>query len=86
MEPAQVNTNYTYILRCADGTFYVGWTNNLEHRLACHNAGQGAKYTRSRLPVELVYHESFATKGEAMRRECALKRLTRTQKEQLISK
>lgn len=76
--------NYAYMLRCADGTFYCGWTPNLEQRLATHNAGKGGKYTRSRLPVELVYFETFATKEEAMSREWHLKRLTRLQKEQLI--
>ena len=73
-------TNYVYLLRCADGTLYTGWTNDLHTRLAAHNAGTGAKYTRSRRPVELFYYETFETKEEAMRRECAVKRLTRAQK------
>ena len=60
--------NYTYILRCADGTLYTGWTNDLAHRVAVHQAGRGGKYTRARLPVELVYYETFETKREAMRR------------------
>ena len=72
--------NYAYILRCADGTLYTGWTNDLEKRLAAHNSGTGAKYTRSRRPVTLWYYECFPTKAEAMRRECALKRLSRTEK------
>ena len=76
--------NYTYILRCRDGTLYTGWTNDLEKRLAAHNAGEGAKYTRSRRPVELVYHECFETKAQAMRREAAIKRLTREEKLALI--
>lgn len=76
--------NYTYILRCADGTLYTGWTNDLEKRLAAHNAGQGAKYTKSRRPVKLVYAESFATKEEAMRREYRVKRLSRAEKLALI--
>ena len=80
------NLNYAYILRCADGTYYCGWTPHLKERVATHNAGKGGKYTRSRLPVELVYYESFATKEEAMSREWHLKRLTRAQKEQLIKK
>lgn len=75
---------FTYLLECADGTFYIGWTNNLEQRLAAHNSGRGAKYTRGRRPVVLRYYESFATKEEAMSREVALKRLTRAQKERLI--
>ena len=76
--------NYTYILRCADGTYYCGWTNNIEKRLASHNAGTGGKYTRSRRPVELVYLEEHATKEEAMSREWHIKQLTRPQKETLI--
>ena len=76
--------NYTYIVRCKDDTFYCGWTNDLEKRVASHNAGTGAKYTRSRGPVELVYYETFETKEEAMSREYAIKRLTRKQKLKLI--
>ena len=72
--------NYTYILSCADGTLYTGWTNDLERRLAAHNAGKGGKYTRTRLPVTLVYHEAFDTKEEAMSREYAIKQMTRAQK------
>lgn len=72
--------NYTYVLLCADGTLYTGWTNDLPRRLEAHNAGRGAKYTRSRLPVRLYYCESFGTKEEAMRREAAIKRLSREQK------
>lgn len=76
--------NYTYILSCADGTLYTGWTNDLDRRLAAHNAGKGGKYTRSRLPVTLVYHEEFDTKEEAMSREWAIKQMTRAQKVKLI--
>lgn len=76
--------NYTYILKCNDNTFYTGWTNDLEKRINTHNSGNGAKYTRSRLPVSLVYYETFATKQEAMRREYAIKQLSRHQKEILI--
>lgn len=76
--------NYTYILSCADGTLYTGWTNDLDRRLAAHNAGRGGKYTRARLPVTLVYHEEFATKEEAMAREWAIKQLTRSEKLRLI--
>ena len=76
--------NYAYILRCADGTLYTGWTNDLARRLKTHNEGKGGKYTRSRLPVELVYTEEFATKEEAMRREWRLKRLPRAEKLRLI--
>lgn len=72
--------NFTYILRCADGTLYCGWTNSLKDRLLAHNQGKGARYTRSRRPVELVYYETFATKQEAMQREWAIKQLTRQEK------
>lgn len=80
----QRNQNVTYILRCSDGTFYTGWTNNIEKRLEAHNAGQAAKYTRCRTPVELVYLEVHETKQEAMRREVQIKRLSRKEKEDLI--
>ena len=76
--------NYAYLLECADGTLYCGWTNDLANRLRTHNEGRGAKYTRSRRPVRLVYYEEFGTREEAMSREWHLKRLTRAQKEQLI--
>ena len=81
-----MNENYTYILRCADGTYYCGWTNNLDRRLKAHNEGKGAKYTRSRTPVALVYYEAFSTKEEAMRREYEIKQLPRKKKEELIFK
>lgn len=76
--------NYTYIVVCKDGTFYTGWTNNLEKRINDHNAGKGAKYTKSRLPVVLAYYEIYETKEEAMRREYAIKKLSRKEKEKLI--
>lgn len=76
--------NYTYILECKDGTYYTGWTNDLEKRLKAHNSGLGAKYTRARRPVALVYHEEFATKEEAMRREYAIKHMSREEKKKLI--
>ena len=76
--------NYTYILRCGDDSLYTGWTNHLTKRVADHNAGRGAKYTKAHLPVELVYYEIFDTKEEAMKRECAIKKLSRPQKERLI--
>ena len=81
-----MNENYTYILRCADGTYYCGWTNNLDRRLKAHNEGKGAKYTRSRRPLALVYYEAFSTKEEAMRREYEIKQLPRKKKEELIFK
>ena len=76
---------FAYIIRCADGTLYTGYTDDIVRREAVHNSGRGAKYTRSRLPVKMVYHESFATRSEAMKRECAIKRLSREQKLKLIA-
>ena len=78
--------NYTYLVKCADGTLYCGWTNCLEKRLEAHNSGKGARYTKSRRPVTLVYYEEFATQEEAMSREWAIKRLSRREKEELIRK
>ena len=78
-------TAYVYIVRCADGTLYTGWTNDPEHRIAMHNAGKGAKYTKSRLPVELVRLEEYNSKEEAMKREAALKKLSRKEKLELIA-
>lgn len=76
--------NYTYIVRCSDGTLYTGWTNDLKKRLEMHNSGKGAKYTKVRRPVELVYYEAFETKEEAMSREWHIKRLSRSEKRKLI--
>lgn len=78
------SVNYTYILKCSDGSLYTGWTNNLDKRVEDHNSGKGAKYTRSRRPVVLAYYEQFETKDEAMRREWEIKRLTRKKKLALI--
>ena len=75
---------YVYLLRCGDGTLYAGFTNDLARRLAVHNAGRGAKYTRTRLPVELVYWENFPNKSSALKREYAIKRLSRAEKLSLI--
>lgn len=77
--------NYTYLVQCADGSLYCGWTNHLKERVEAHNAGQGAKYTKSRRPVRLVYYEEFPTKQEAMRREWAIKQLSRTEKLRLAA-
>ena len=74
-----------YIVECADGSYYTGWTNDLENRLAAHNAGTGARYTRGRGPVRLVYKEECEDKQSAQRREWTIKKLTRAQKEQLVS-
>lgn len=73
--------NYTYMVRCADGTLYTGWTSCLERRLKAHNGGKnGAKYTKAKRPVSLVYYEGFATKEEAMSREYQIKQLSREKK------
>lgn len=79
------DTAYTYMVECQDGTLYTGWTNELEKRMLCHNEGKGAKYTRVRLPVRLVYYEVFATKSEAMKREYEIKHLNRKDKLQLVA-
>lgn len=76
--------NYVYIIECADGTYYTGWTNDLERRIKMHSNGIGAKYTMGRGPVRLVYHEEFCDKKEAMQREYKIKKLTRNKKEELI--
>lgn len=76
--------NYTYIVKCRDSSLYTGWTNDLERRVREHNAGKGAKYTKSRRPVVLAYFEEFATREEAMSREYAIKRLKRKDKLRLL--
>lgn len=77
--------NYVYILECSDGTFYTGWTNNLERRIAMHSKGKGAKYTRGRCPVKLVHYEEFDEKSEALKREYAIKQMSRQKKILLIN-
>jgi len=79
-------TAFVYMLECADGTYYTGWTNNLEKRLAAHNDGSGARYTRGRLPVRIIYVEELSTRQEAQSREAAIKALTRQQKAALKEK
>lgn len=76
---------YVYILRCGDGTLYTGTTDDVERRLAVHRAGRGAKYTRGRAPLELVYTETCADRSAALRREYAIKQLPREKKLRLIS-
>ena len=77
--------HYAYILECADKTYYCGYTNDLEKRIKTHNSGKGAKYTRARLPVQVVYYEIFDSKEEAMHREWQLKQFSHKQKEALAS-
>lgn len=81
-----MNMNYVYILRCSDDSLYTGWTNNLEKRFKAHSSGKGAKYTKARLPVELVYYEEFQDKIEAMKREYEIKKLSRREKLKLFNK
>lgn len=75
---------YTYILRCSDDTYYTGWTKDLENRLKAHNSGKASKYTRVRLPVSIAYYEYFESDNDAMKREAAIKKLSRKEKEELI--
>ena len=77
---AQQQNNYVYIVRCRDQTLYTGWTNQLEKRIEAHNAGKGAKYTKARRPVELVYFETFEHKSEALKREYQIKQLKRSER------
>ncbi|MEO4055571.1 GIY-YIG nuclease family protein [Solibacillus sp. CAU 1738] len=78
------NKHYFYVVKCRDNSLYAGYTNNLERRIATHNAGKGAKYTRARLPVICIHFEIYETKQEAMRMEYAFKQLTRETKEKYI--
>lgn len=75
---------YVYVLRCADNSLYTGWCRNLDARLKLHNEGKGAKYTRSHGPCELVYYEEIANKSEALKREIAIKKLSKAKKEDLV--
>ncbi|WP_158058661.1 GIY-YIG nuclease family protein [Halorussus halophilus] len=76
--------HFVYVLECSDGTFYTGYTTDVERRVREHDDGEGAKYTRGRTPVELIHTEEFDSKSAAMSREYELKQLSRRQKEQLI--
>ena len=78
--------NYVYILRCNDDSLYTGWTNNLEKRLKAHSSGKGAKYTKARLPVDIVYYEEFEDKIDAMKRGYEIKQLKRKEKLELINR
>lgn len=79
-----MRNNYVYIVQCKDGTYYTGWTTDIIKRLHCHNAGKGAKYTRSRKPVHLVYLEAKVSKSEALKKEAVIKKLSRVEKQGLI--
>ncbi len=76
---------HVYILKCSDGTLYTGWTNNLERRLAAHNAGTASKYTRSKRPVEMVWYEQCTGKSAALKREAEIKKMPREKKMELIT-
>jgi putative endonuclease len=76
--------HYVYVIECADGSLYTGYTTDVQRRVREHDAGDGAKYTRGRTPVELVYSEAFDSKSEAMSREYEIKQLSRTEKERLV--
>ena len=78
-------SHYVYILRCADNSLYTGYTTNLDRRLEVHNSGKGAKYTRSRLPVRLVYYEEVSTRSEGLKLERSIKKLTKEKKEDLVA-
>lgn len=78
--------HFFYVLECKDGSYYAGYTNNIERRVAVHNEGKGAKYTRAKLPVHCIYFETYATKREAMQAEYQFKQLTRKKKEVHIQK
>jgi|TARA_B100000530_G_scaffold263426_1_gene176332 putative endonuclease len=75
---------FVYILKCKDNSFYTGITNDLEKRIKVHNLGKGAKYTKARLPVSLLYCETYQTKGDALRRELEIKKLKRIEKLALV--
>ena len=85
-EMAKPGENVAYLVLCRDNTLYCGWTNDLDKRVKAHNEGKGAKYTKSRRPVRLAYSEEYGTRKEAMKRECAIKRMTRQEKLELIKK
>jgi putative endonuclease len=84
-DPDADRSHYVYVLRCADDTLYTGYTTDPARRVAEHDAGEGAKYTRGRTPVELVHVERFDTKSGAMSREYAVKQLSRPEKESLVT-
>ncbi|MCR4653901.1 MAG: GIY-YIG nuclease family protein [Eubacterium sp.] len=83
-QATMTDTAFTYMLRCCDGSLYTGWTNDLAGRLKAHKSGKGCKYTRSHLPVNLVYYEKYESRREAMSREAQIKRLSKKEKEELL--
>jgi len=85
MKSKRKDEYYVYMVRCKGGSLYTGSTNDVETRVRVHNEGKGAKYTRSRRPVELVYVEKCAFRNDALKRECGIKKLSRREKEELTS-
>ncbi len=85
MMSCEETSAYVYMVKCADGSLYTGWTNNIENRLRAHNKGTGAKYTKTRRPVHLVYAQRLSDKKEAMRQEYRIKQLSREKKLELIA-
>jgi putative endonuclease len=79
-----IDKAYVYIVKCSDNTLYTGWTNDIESRMKVHNSGSGAKYTRGRLPVLLVYWEVYDSRSEALSREATIKKLSKKEKQKLI--
>jgi putative endonuclease len=77
---AAAATAFVYLLRCSDGTLYCGWTNDVQRRLEQHQAGRASRYTRARLPVEIVWSKAMGSRSEAMREEALIKRLPRSEK------
>lgn len=86
MTEKKESKHFVYMIQCVDGTLYTGWTTNLEGRMAAHNNGTGAKYTRGRGPVRLLYSEAFESMGEALKREKQIKKLPRVKKLELLQK
>jgi putative endonuclease len=80
------NKHFFYVLECGDGSYYAGYTNNLEKRVKVHNNGKGSRYTRSRLPVRVIYYEEFLSKSDAMKAEYKFKQLNRKEKEEYMKK
>ncbi|MFC4450756.1 GIY-YIG nuclease family protein [Halorussus aquaticus] len=81
-----MSVHWVYVIECDDGSFYTGYTTDVERRVREHDRGEGAKYTRGRTPVELVHRERFDTKSEAMSREYAIKQLSRAEKERVVER
>ncbi|MFW6000726.1 MAG: GIY-YIG nuclease family protein [Bacillota bacterium] len=84
LKDEEIKRHFVYIVKCSDGTFYTGYTVDIKRRIKEHNSGEGAKYTRGRTPVKLIYKESFNSRSNAQKREYEIKQLSRSEKEKLI--